>query len=382
MSEFRMPALGADMEAGTLAEWHVKVGDRVHSGDVVAVVETQKGAIEVEIFLDGVVTQLVVGEGEQVPVGAVLAEIDGPERTAPPPPTPPPSPPKAVTAAPPVAIVASGGERRRVSPYARRRAGELKIDLATIKPTGVEGSIWLVDVEAAAKSAAPAKRKGFDFAEMRKAIASAMSRSKREIPHYYLSETVDATATLAFLERLNADRPPIERILPAAAFLKAAALSVRETPAVNGFFVNGAFAPSTEVHVGWAVALRGGGLIAPAIRDADKRPLSELMAAMRDLIERSRRGVLRSSELTSPTVTITNVGDRGAETVAGIIYPPQVAIIGFGRVSLRPWVANGRVEARPLVNLSLAGDHRVTDGHVGGLFLASIARRLQEPEAL
>ncbi len=378
-----MPALGADMEAGTLVEWHVKVGDRVHSGDVVAVVETQKGAIEVEIFLDGVVTKLVVGEGEQVPVGAVLAEIDGPDKTAPP--APPPAPAEAVTAAPPVAIVAPGGERLRVSPVARRRAGELKIDLATIEPTGVEGSIRLADVEAAAKSAAPAapsKKKGFDFGEMRKAIASAMSRSKREIPHYYLSETVDATATLAFLERLNADRPPIERILPAAAFLKAAALSARETPAINGFFVNGAFAPSTEVHVGWAVALRGGGLIAPAIRDADKRPLSELMAAMRELVERARRGVLRSSELTSPTVTITNVGDRGAETVAGIIYPPQVAIIGFGRVSLRPWVVDGRVEARSLVNLSLAGDHRVTDGHVGGLFLASIARRLQEPEAL
>ena len=130
------------------------------------------------------------------------------------------------------------------------------------------------------------------------------------------------------------------------------------------------------MHVGWAVALRGGGLIAPAIRDADKRPLSELMTAMRDLVERSRRGGLRSSELTSPTVTVTNVGDRGAETVTGIIYPPQVAIVGFGRVSLRPWVVDGRVEARSLVNLSLAADHRVTDGHVGGLFLASIARRL------
>jgi pyruvate dehydrogenase E2 component (dihydrolipoyllysine-residue acetyltransferase) len=106
------------------------------------------------------------------------------------------------------------------------------------------------------------------------------------------------------------------------------------------------------------------------------------MAAMRDLVERARRGRLRSSELTSPSVTVTNVGDRGAETVTGIIYPPQVALVGFGRAAPRPWVVGGRVEARTLLTLSLAADHRLTDGHVGGLFLASIARRLQEPENL
>ena len=140
--------------------------------------------------------------------------------------------------------------------------------------------------------------------------------------------------------------------------------------------------PAPAVHVGWAIALRGGGLIAPAIRDADQRSLSDLMAAMRDLVERACRGGLRSSELTWPTVTVTNVGDRGAETVTGIIYPPQVALIGFGRAGPRPWTVDGRVEVRTLVNLSLAADHRVTDGHFGGLCLASIVRRLQEPENL
>ena len=217
---------------------------------------------------------------------------------------------------------------------------------------------------------------------MRKAIAAAMSRSKREIPHYYLTETTDLAAATAWIERYNADRPPLERMLPAVAFLKASALALRESPQFNGFFENGVFTPAPNVHVGWAVALRGGGLIAPAIRDADQRTLADLMAAMRDLVERARRGRLRSSELTSPTVTVTNVGDRGAETVTGVIYPPQVALIGFGRVSPRPWAVDGRVEARPLVSLSLSADHRVSDGHVGGLFLASIARRLQEPESL
>jgi len=217
---------------------------------------------------------------------------------------------------------------------------------------------------------------------MRKAIAASMGRSKREIPHYYLSETIDLSAAVAWLEKFNAERPPLERILPAVLFLKAAALAMREWPNFNGFYQNGRFTPAPNVHVGWAIALRGGGLIAPAIRDADQRALTDLMAAMRDLVERARRGGLRSSELTSPTVTVTNVGDRGAETVTGIIYPPQVALIGFGRTRAAPWAVEGHVEVRTLVSLSLAADHRVTDGHVGGLCLASIARRLQEPESL
>ncbi len=385
-----MPALGADMEAGTLVQWCVKLGDRVKSGDVIAVVETQKGAIEVEVFVDGVVSNILVSVGERVPVGTVLARIDGagempaaaePVAVAARTPTPPRAAPEVRRAKPEAAPQAS---RQKVTPVARRRAAELHLDLTVLKGSGVEGSIRLADVEAAAlvQTPPPTVKKGLDLAEMRKAIAAAMSRSKREIPHYYLSETVDLHAALAWLEHFNAERPPIERILPAVLFLKAAALALREQPKLNGFYENGAFVPGDGVHVGWAIALRGGGLIAPAIRDADKKPLAELMAAMRDLVERSRRGGLRGSELTSPTVTVTNVGDRGAETVTGVIYPPQVALVGFGRVVVRPWVVEDRIEGRPVVSLSLAADHRVTDGHLGGLYLAAIARLLQEPEKL
>jgi pyruvate dehydrogenase E2 component (dihydrolipoyllysine-residue acetyltransferase) len=390
MSDFKMPALGADMEAGTLVEWCVKLGDRVKSGDVIAVVETQKGAIEVEVFLDGVVSNILVPVGERVPVGTILARIDGageaaaatePLAVAARTPAPPRAAPE-VRRAEPAAAQAS---RQKVTPVARRRAAELHLDLNALKGSGVEGSIRLADVEAAAKAAraapAPIKR-GLDLTEMRKAIAAAMSRSKREIPHYYLSETVDLHAAFVWLERFNGDRPPIERILPAVLFLRAAALALHEQPKLNGFYENSAFVPGDGVHVGWAIALRGGGLIAPAIRDADKKPLAELMAAMRDLVERARRGGLRGSELTSPTVTVTNVGDRGAEMVTGVIYPPQVALVGFGRVVARPWVVEDRIESRPVVSLSLAADHRVTDGHLGGLYLAAVVRLLQEPEKL
>lgn len=389
MSDFKMPALGADMEAGTLVEWLVKPGDRVKSGDVIAVVETQKGAIEVEVFSEGVVSDILIPVGERVPVGTVLAQIDG-AGVAPRPVEPaivaPKPAPQALAETPPRPTVAPQVSRRKITPVARRRAAALNLDLETIvKGTGVEGSVRLADVDAAASVARPAPpltRRGLDLSQMRQAIAAAMSRSKREIPHYYLAETVDLHLSLTWLEAFNADRPPIERILPAVLFLKAAALALREQSKLNGAYENGVFLPAAGIHVGWAIALRGGGLIAPAIRDTDKKTLTELMAAMRDLVERARRGNLRSSEITSPTITVTSVGDRGAESVTGVIYPPQVAIVGFGRVVTRPWAVKGRVESRPLVTVSLAADHRVTDGHLGGLYLAAIARLLQEPEKL
>ena len=372
-----MPSLGSDMEAGTLVEWLVKPGDKVKRGDVVAVVETQKGAIEIEIFHDGVVSELAVAVGQSVPVGTVLARLDG-EMTSAPPPAPPASAP--IVATPPPAP--SG--RVQISPAARRLAAERGVDIQQLQGTGPGGAISVADVEAACAAPAPEtprRRAGFDPAAMRQAIAAAMSRSKREIPHYYLSQTVEVSAALAYLERLNRDRSPLERVLPAALFLRAIAQAITKLPELNGFWEDGRFRPGDGVHIGWAIALRGGGLVAPAIRDADKRSLDELMAAMRDLVQRARGYGLRSSELSDPTITVTSLGDRGAESVLPIIYPPQVAMIGIGRVVTRPWVVDGAIGPRPVVTMTLAGDHRASDGHRGGLLLAEIDRFLREAEA-
>jgi len=395
-----MPALGADMEAGTLVEWLVKPGDRVKRGDIVAVVETQKGAIEVEIFDEGTVSELVVPVGTEVPVGGLLARVgDGaaPQlpRPAPvlaPPKAPAPQPAAAAAPRPPAIPVTHAA---KITPAARRRAAELGVDPEALAGTGVEGAVSVADVEAAAArrraeppapaplaAAKPPRRIGFDPAEMRKAIAAAMGRAKREIPHYYLSHTVDLSAALAWIEAFNAAQPVPQRLLPAVLLLKASALALREVPQLNGTCAQGVFQPGSGIHVGWAISLRGGGLVAPAIRDTDARPLPELMTAMRDLVQRARSGGLRASELASPTVTVTSLGERGAETVIGIIYPPQVAIIGFGSISSRPWVVDGRVEARPLVTVSLAADHRITDGHIGARLLTAIERLLQEPGKL
>ncbi len=393
MGEFRMPALGADMEAGTLVEWLVKPGERVKRGDIVAVVETQKGAIEVEIFDEGIVSEIVVPVGTKVPVGCVLARIGGGEAASAkeaPLPRPRPVP----VAPPPIAVPPPAAPRLgvKITPAARRRAAELGIDPGTLPGTGIDGSVTLADIEAAATArplakAAPLpgekpRRIGFDPAEMRKAIAAAMARSKREIPHYYLSDTIELGTALAWLEAFNAAQPVPQRLLPAALLLKASALALCEVPQLNGTYTTGAFQPGSGIHIGWAISLRGGGLVAPAIRDTDTRSLPDLMAAMRDLVQRARSGRLRSSEFESPTITVTSLGDRGAEAIAAIIYPPQVAIIGFGSILVRPWVVEGRVEPRSVVTASLAADHRVSDGHLGGLLLKAIGRLLQEPEKL
>ncbi|MDL2337029.1 MAG: dihydrolipoamide acetyltransferase family protein [Pseudomonadota bacterium] len=398
MADFTMPALGADMETGQVVQWLVKPGDRVRSGDVIAVVETQKGAIDVECFLDGVIDDLVA-LGKELPVGAVLAQVCA-EGEAPVAPTQlptagpqtlplPATAPAHAASAPVAAVIAS--PRTPVSPAARRRARELALDPQVLHGTGVGGAVNLADVELAASPPGPvpvpagsdtSPRRGFDLAQMRLAIATAMARSKREIPHYYLTSTIDFAPAAAWLDAYNRDRDPADRLLPATLLLKATALALAGVPQLNGRWENDTFHPGAGIHIGWAIALRGGGLVAPAIHDVDRLPLPVLMVALRDLVQRARGGRLRSSELTDPTVTVTSLGERGAESVIGVIYPPQVAIVGFGRVARRPWVIDGEVVARPLVVATLAADHRASDGHLGGQLLAAIDRALQAPDTL
>jgi pyruvate dehydrogenase E2 component (dihydrolipoamide acetyltransferase) len=217
---------------------------------------------------------------------------------------------------------------------------------------------------------------------MRKAIAAAMSRSKREIPHYYLSETTPMQVATAWLQQRNEGLPITERILPAVLLLKAVALALRRTPELNGFFHDGQFQPSVAVHAGVAISLRGGGLVAPAIHDVATKPLEQLMRELADLVKRARAGSLRSSEMSDPTLTITNLGEQSVESVFGVIYPPQVALVGFGSIVSRPWVVDGTILAQPVVRVTLAADHRASDGHRGALFLVELRELLQRPQSL
>ncbi|WP_193388344.1 2-oxo acid dehydrogenase subunit E2, partial [Anaeromyxobacter sp. PSR-1] len=240
-----------------------------------------------------------------------------------------------------------------------------------VRGTGPGGAVTRADVDGATRAPASA---------MRQAIAAAMSRSKREIPHYYLAADLEVSRALAWLAAENERRPVAERLLPLVLLLRAVARAARAVPEVNGYHVDGAFRPAGAVHLGVAISLRQGGLVAPALHDVDRKPLGELMRELGDLVARARGGGLRSSELTDATLTVTSLGDLGVDRVYGIIYPPQVALVGFGRIQDRPWAVEGRVELRPVVTATLAGDHRVSDGIRGARFLAAVDRLLQAPE--
>jgi pyruvate dehydrogenase E2 component (dihydrolipoamide acetyltransferase) len=388
MISFTLPALGSDMDQGKLLQWRIKPGDSVRRGQVVAVVDTSKAAVDVESWQEGTVFELLAEPGETIPVGAVLATLLEPGETA----ETAKRTPRRKAAAPearpaaeaqpaPAAAPTFAAARRRVSPAARKLAEEHGIAIDMVAGTGPDGAVILQDVQHAIE--AKAQPAGIDrHAEMRRAIAAAMSRSKREIPHYYLSEPIPLQRAQAWLSSANASRDIGGRLLLAVLQLKAVAMALAKYPDINGFYMNGAHQPSTAIHIGVAISLRQGGLIAPAIHDAGQKSLDQLMRDLSDLVRRARAGSLRSSEMSDPTITITNLGDQGVEAVSGVIYPPQVALVGFGRVQERAWASDGALRAMPAVTATLAGDHRVSDGHYGALFLGEVREWLQRPEQL
>ena len=411
MADFVMPSLGADMESATLVKWHVKPGDAVKRGQIIAEVDTDKGIIDIECFQTGVIERLVIEPGAKIPVGALLAVISGGEAPAAAP--APVSTPVVVTeathihASPLAKKIAAelgvdlnqllghgtgpGGlidredvenaakasvtpsTRVRISPLARRRAEELHIDVTSLQGSGPGGAIEAADVERAATPAKPGD-------SMRRAIAAAMAKSKREIPHYYLQTHIDMSTTLSWLQAENAKRGIKDRLLPVVPLLKALAKALRDVPQLNGFWIDGQRRVSESIHLGFAISMKGGGLVAPALHDVDKKSCDELMADLRDLIPRARSGRLRSSEMTDATITITSLGDLGVETVFGVIYPPQVAIVGLGKIMEQPWAKDGMLGVHPVMTASLAADHRATDGHLGAQFLEALNRHLQTPD--
>ncbi len=390
MADFVMPTLGADMTEGTLVQWKKREGDRVTKGEGIAEVDTEKAVIEVESHTTGVIERLLTKPGDKVPIGTVMAVIREEGR-----PTTSPAPAQEVArpaAAPHLAhrtdtVVPSPSQtgRLRISPAARKLAAERGIDPAHMQGTGPDGAITLEDIERAA-AVAPGVTKPAIVADrqarMRQTIAAAMARSKREIPHYYLSTTIDMGRTVTWLKQENETRPMTERLLYGVLLIKAVAIALRRVPELNALWKEGAAVRSEGIHIGTAISLRQGGLVAPALHDADRLSLSDLMTNFQDLVKRARAGSLRSSEMSDPTITVTSLGEQGVETVFGVIYPPQVALVGFGKLVERPWVMNGQVVARPVIMASLSADHRVSDGHRGGIFLAEIDRLLQEPHTL
>ena len=380
MIEFQMPSLGADMEDGTLIEWKKKPGDVVKRGDIIAEVDTQKGLIEIEVFDEGTIAELLIQEGTKVPVGTKMALIQ----------------PSTIEAEKPIElhpIMEKISEpiieektdtiSIKASPLAKKMAQENHIDLSKIIGTGPDGAITKEDIDASIKQSETAETEKISTPSeaIRMAVAAAMSKSNREIPHYYLEKKIDMTKALAWLQEANKQRTVANRLLPVVLFIKAMAKSLKEVPDLNAVWENGLL-QKTEINIGFVVSLRNGGIIVPAIPQSDTKNADEIMTALNDLIPRARALKLRSSELSSSTITLTNLGDAGADTVFGIIYPPQVAIVGLGTITEQPFAENGMLGIRSLANVTLAGDHRATDGLTGSRFLSSLDKYLQNPEAL
>jgi len=413
---FAMPSLGADMDAGTIVEWLVAPGATVHRGDIVAVVQTDKSDLDLEVFVDGTIAELLVPPGVKVPVGEVLATIDSstPARPAAAPSPAAPAPAPAPAQAPAPAPVPAPAHAPVRSPVLRTLAEHEHVDLARVEGTGVGGSITRDDIERAAARprmsprarrlarerrlavSAPAAagataagatvtgdvvepaaaRDGGDA--MRRAIARQMLASWREVPHFQVAQRIELHRPLARLESMNGQRSAAERILPAAMFVKAAARAAADVPGVNGGWRDDGFVPADDVDIGVVVALRRGGLLVPVIRGAHRLDLDAVMSTLRDLVTRARAGRLRASEVGGASITITQLGEGEVDRVVPIIHAPQVAIVGIGAVHDEAWAEDGTLAVRPVVHATLSADHRAVDGRVGSLYLAALRRHLLE----
>jgi pyruvate dehydrogenase E2 component (dihydrolipoamide acetyltransferase) len=273
-------------------------------------------------------------------------------------------------------------DRPAASPRARRLAAAAGIDLSTLSGSGPDGAVVARDVPAARPPAAPREAISDRRQSMRTAIARQMARANAEIPHYHVASTLDLSRALAWLDTYNRELPPGERILPAALLLRAVAAGARVVPELNGWWIDGAFDPAPQVDLGVAISLRGGGLVNPTIPAVDRSTLPETMAALRRIVTSARRGGLRGSDLAPASITVTNLGEQGAEEVIGVIQPPQVALVGIGRIVERVLAVDGHPVVAPTVRVTVSGDHRATDGHAGSQMVAAIDRALAHPESL
>ena len=395
MIEFAMPSLGADMADGTLVEWLKKPGDQVKRGDIIATVETQKGLIDIEVFDEGTIEKLLIQEDTKVPVGTFMALINPEKKMESEPASPEIVEKVAIQPTEETLIPKFVPEiiAIKISPLAKKIASENNIDLSQIKGSGENEAITRKDVEEAIEQRKPIPEKeSSELAaepnkeqnssnSIRTAVAAAMSRSNREIPHYYLEKKIDLKKALAWMHEKNKELPVKKRLLPAALLIKAVAQSLKEVPELNALWDTD-LRMKTEINIGFVVSLRNGGIIVPTVHAADKKTVDEIMESLNDLIPRARALRLRSSELSDSTITITSIGEGGADLVYGVIYPPQVAIIGFGGIAEQAYSENGLLGVHPMIQVSLAGDHRATDGLTGSRFLLTLNNHLQNPEAL
>lgn len=399
--DLKMPSFGADMATGTLVEWLVKQGDSIKRGSVIAVIDTHKGAIDLDLFEDAVIEALLVEEGQQVTVGTPIARLRAltPSSAAEPLTEEQESIDDNNSPEAPGEVKDDTHRRERpntanfilATPAARAFALKHQLSLAMLSSANNNQIVTLKMAEIAylepgqatvAKKRENQQQSGFDKNAMRQAISETVTRSKQQIPHYYLSQRLDISVLEQYLQTYNSKVPAEQRILLAAPLLCAIARTLMKNRQLNGVYANNTFSASDTVNLANAINLRGGGLVMPVIRDAQTLSAPLIMERLKEQVERARSGSLRVSELSDSSCTVTSIGERGAEQMFAVIYPPQVAIIALGSAHQEAMIVEGIVQVRSIIEATLAADHRVSDGHIGARLLYQLNQQLQKPDEL
>ena len=415
MAKVNMPKLSDTMEEGTVLEWKKDSGAEVHRGDVLADIESDKAAFELEAEADGVL-QIVVQQGQAVPVGDVIATIGeaapaaAPRQPAPPPePTPATSPepaPKSsgaaeTTAEPaPKAVGSDDGHRLKASPLARRLAEQMGVSLDQVQGSGPDGRIVKEDVIAAAERAGdkgpapsraprttpPPRPAGPDTeveepTRMQALIARRMTQSKTTVPHFYVTIEARMDEAMSVRDQLRRTVEGADKLTVTDLLVRACALALVKFPEVNSSWVDGRFERKRRVNIGVAVA-REKGLVVPVIRDADRKDLVQISIENRQLVERARAGKATQDDLSGGSFSISNLGMYGIDEFQAIINPPESGILAIGGVKDAVVVDDGEISVAKVMRMTLSVDHRVFYGATAAEFLAEVVRLMENPVSL
>jgi pyruvate dehydrogenase E2 component (dihydrolipoamide acetyltransferase) len=404
----KMPKLGFDMAEGMLVRWVVGEGEAVETGQVLAEIETDKATVEVEATATGIVRKHVVQEGTSVPVGAAIAvigdegeELDdldlGAEAPAPPSgkaeeaaPEPEASPAKSEPVASGAADYPGGV---KASPVARRLAQEMGIDLTRVEGSGPGGRVVKADVEAQggrsgrqmptpayqpASTHAPRSTERVPVSKLRAIIGKRMTKSKLELPHFYVTSDIDAGPVMAARAQLNNALPEDEKLSVNDFIVRAAALALREFPNLNASLEGETIVRHGEINIGIAVAVEQG-LLTVVARDADQKPIRTLSSEIRAMVERTRSGKVRPEDVEGSTFTVSNLGMFDVDHFIAIINPPEAAILAIGSVREEPVYEGANLVRGQRMKVTLSADHRVTDGAEAARWLQVFKRYFEQP---
>ncbi|HEU4798841.1 MAG TPA: dihydrolipoamide acetyltransferase family protein [bacterium] len=414
MADVIMPKMGDAMTEGKILTWRKKVGDQVSKGEPIAEIETDKVNVDIEAEEAGALLDIVVAEGQSAPVGAKIAVIGAPgtkvERNAKPPaaqpstaraaaPPQPSAKPATVTSPAQAASPAVDAGRVKASPLAKRMAEERGVDLSGITGTGPDGRVTKEDVEAflasrpagapaapAAPAAAPGRAgpQGPEYVDetpsrMRSTIARRMLESKQQVPHFYITAEVGMDDALRARQQLHTTVGEQQRVTVNDFVVRAVALALRKFANLNSAYVDGKIRRFRRINVAIAIALPEG-LIAPVLRDCDRKSIVQLGQEARALAERARSGHLRPDDYEGGTFTVSNLGMFDfVENFIAIINPPHAGILAVGAAQPRPVVRNGQLTTATTMQVTISADHRVTDGAEAAQFLGEVKRLLENP---